>query len=231
MKKYILTALIFSLVAAFACKKEEPASVDPSSVEPAKVSKCAKYAVAVYKNFERTDWLATLSKAEIVDFLSKEIFSDNKGKVAEVAHVRLSDGKEGYLETKHLADKAVVFTQDTPVYQRNNSGSKVTATIPAGTIGFVIDEKGEWMQIYIGQIDGKWLSQEWANSGFSTEAALITEAKLYEEAITALRNKDSKEADRKAALKKLEGLKSSELFGEKAEKQIDDFSGYGDPGE
>ena len=95
MKKYILAAMVFSLIAAFACKKEEPAPVAAPIV-----SKCAKYAVNVYKDKERTAWLATLSKAEIVDLLSTEILSDNKGTVAEVAHIKLSDGKEGYLETK-----------------------------------------------------------------------------------------------------------------------------------
>ena len=220
MKKYLLTALIFSLVMTFACKKEEP-----KPEEPVIVGKCAKYAVNVFKDKERTAWKATLSKAEKVDQLSVEIISNNKGTVAEVALIKLSDGTEGYIETKHLADRAVVFTADTSAYQRNNTGSRVTLTIPAGTLGFVIEEKAEWLQVYLGQIDNVWRMQEWVNSGFSTDAALITEAKLYEEAIATLKNKESKESERGAALKKLEGLQTSALFSEKAENALNSLSG------
>ncbi|MCL1911054.1 MAG: hypothetical protein FWG13_02480 [Leptospirales bacterium] len=222
MKKYLLTALIFSL-AMFACKQEEPKQ--PVDSSPAIVGKCAKYAVNVYKDKERTAWRATLSKAEKVDLLSVEIITNNKGAVAEVALVKLSDGSEGYLETKHLADRAVVFTTDTSAYQRNNTGSRVTLTIPAGTLGFVIEEKAEWLQVYLGQIDNVWRNQEWVNSGFSTEADLITEAKLYEEALAVLKNKDAKESDRGAAIKKLDGLKTSALFSEKAENALTSLTG------
>ena len=215
MKKSILIALIFSLVLPFACKKEEP-----KQVEPQIVSKCAKYSASVFKDKERTVWLATLAKTEIVDLISKEIISNNKGTVAEVAFVRLSDGAEGYLETKHLADKTIVFTQDTKAYQRNNTGSKITATVAAGTIGFVIDEKAEWLQVYIGQVDGQWLTQIWVNEGYSTETDLIGDARLYEEAVTVLRNKESKSAEKDKAVKKLEGLQKSTLFAEKAEEQL-----------
>jgi len=214
MKKYLLISLIFSLVMAFACKKEDSKS---GSAESAIVSKCAKYSASVYKDKERIVWLATLSKTEIVDLISTEIISNNKGTVAEVALIRLSDGAEGYLETKHLADRSIVFTQDTKAYQRNNTGSKITATIPAGTLGFVIEEKAEWLQVYIGQIDGQWLTQSWVNEGFSAEADFISDARLYEDAMAVLRNKESKESDRVKAIKKLEGLQSSTLFSEKVE--------------
>jgi len=222
MKKYILAAVIFSLIMTFACK-EEPKPVPTQDNSPI-ASKCAKYAVNVYKDKERTAWLATLSKAEIVDLLSTEIISDNKGAVAEVAYIRLSDGKEGYLETKHLAIRTIVFTQDTKAYQRNNTGSKLNPTIAAGTLGFVIDEKAEWLQVYIGQVDGQWRTQEWINEGFSTEANLITDAKLYEEALVTLRNKDAKDSEKTEAIKKLQGLKTSTLFSEKAEELLQSFN-------
>ena len=220
MKKSLLIALIFSLVLPFACKKEEP-NQEPSA--PLTVSKCAKYAASVYKDKERTAWLATLSKTEIVDMISKEIITNNKGAVAEVALVKLSDGTEGYLETKHLADKTIVFSQDTKAYQRNNTGSKITATVAAGTLGFVIDGKAEWLQVYIGQVDGQWLTQIWVNEGYSTEADLIGDGRLFEEAVTVLRNKESKSADRDKAVKKLEGLQKSALLAEKAEAALAKF--------
>jgi len=217
MKKYLLISLIFSLVMAFACKKEDSKS---ESAESAIVSKCARYAASVYKDKERTVWLATLSKTEIFDLLSTEIITNNKGAVAEVAHIRLSDGAEGYLETKHIANKAIVFTQDTKTYQRNNTGSKITATMPVGTLGFVLEEKAEWLQVYIGQLDGQWLTQTWVNEGYSTDADLINDARLYEEAVTVIRNKDAKESDRVKAIKKLEDLKKSALMSEKVEEQL-----------
>ena len=221
MKKYLLITLAFSIVMAFACKQDESSS---GTTESKIVSKCAKYSVNVYKDKERTAWMANLSKTEIVDQLSTEIISNNKGAVAEVAHIRLSDGAEGYLETKHLADKTIVFTQDTKAYQRNNTGSKINATIPIGTLGFVIEEKSEWLQVFIGQIDGQWLTQTWVNEGYSTETASINDARLYDEALTVLRNKESKEADKVKAIKKLKDLQNSVLLSEKVEAYLQSLS-------
>ena len=223
MKKYFLMVLIFSLAMAFACKRESKHSEsEPPAAQV--VSKCARYAVNVFKEQERTNRLTTLAKTERVDMLSTESITNDKGVTVEVAHIQLSDGSKGYLEARHLADRVVVFMQNTSAFQRNNTGSRVNATIPAGTLGFVIDEKDEWLQIYVGQIDGRWLTQDWVNGGFSTDEDLIADARFYEEALTVLRNKNSKASEKQAALKRLEGLRTSTLFSEKAEEQIAIFT-------
>ena len=221
MKKYLLMLLALALVLSIGCKKEESANTEAA---PSITQKCAKYAVAVYKDNELKTWMSNLSKAETVDLISTDIVSDNKGTVKEVATVKLSDDSQGYLETKHLADRSIVFLADTKTYTRNNAGSAVKTTLPAGTIGFVIDEKADWLQIYVGQVDGKWVTQDWVNDGYTTDASYLADAKIYESAIATLAKGDATKAQKDEALKNLDKLSSSTLFAAKAAEKLESYN-------
>ena len=175
MKKYISTIIALSLVFSLGCKKKEE-----KKEEGPIAKKYAKYKVAVRKDKDLKNWLATLEKAEEVDLLSEEeVIVMKKGKkvILKIAKVNLADGSTGYVESRHLADKSIVFMEDTKALIRPTSGSKVHATIPKDTIGFIVGEKGNWVQVYVGKIDGKWVTKQWVNSGYSTDESLIADAK------------------------------------------------------
>lgn len=225
MKKYLLLLLSLALFISIGCKKEEKGAEGGNASLSAQ--KCAKYTASAFKDKELTAWMCTLSKAEPVELISTEIVSDNKGKVMEVARIKLSDDTEAYIKLQHLADRAIVFITDTKAYERNNTGSRVKTTIPAGKIGFVVDEKADWLQVYVGEIDGKWVTQDWVNDGFSSDTSMLSDAKLYEEAVNTLfPAKDAKPAtaaQKEDAMKKLENLSSSSLFSNMAYDKLETY--------
>lgn len=216
MKKLILFALIPAVM--FACKKDAEKKAD----EAALVKKYAKYGHAVYEDQEMKKWMATLSKAEGVEFDPAKIIIQPKGE--DIAIVKLSDGKTGYVQMKHLADKPVIFIEDTRAHERNNPASRVFATIPKGSIGFIVDEKSDWAQIFVGKVGDKWITQQWVKGGYSTDENLLIDAKIFEEAISVLGNPKAKDSETKDAKKKLEDLsRVNNLFSELASKKLEEL--------
>ncbi len=102
----------------------------------------------------------------------------------QVAKVRLAGGTEGYVETRHLADKTIVFTEETPVFIRPTMGSKMHVKLPKGTIAFVVGEQADWVKVYAGKIQDKYVSEQWVQGGFSADQAVILEARILEGAIS-----------------------------------------------
>jgi uncharacterized protein YgiM (DUF1202 family) len=187
---------------------------------PGEILKYAKFSTAVYKDQELKTYAATLSKTEPVK-LVETLNVPLKGAATEVSKVKLSDNTVVFVLAKNLGDKPVVFTEDTKAYVRNNASSKVFAIIPKGTIGFVLQENAEWMQVYVGQIEGKWITSQWVNGGFSAEAARIQEAKLYEESAAILKNSASKPDQIKQAQANLQDLSNSTgIFAEMAKSLL-----------
>lgn len=215
MKKYlIIPAVIFALAMIPACKKAQGPEADKDS---SIAKKYAKYRVAVSKNIEGTTWLATLEKAESVDLLGEETYSDPKKKTARVmAKVKLSDDTEGYVDAQHLADQPIVFIgTDVKTYVRNNAASQVYTTIPQGTIGFVVERKADWVQVYVGKVGSLYVTQQWVNGGYSTDPEVIEQAKQLEEALAILsgENKKGKREDAIAKLREVADKNSSPLAG------------------
>lgn len=185
-------------------------------IVPGDIVKYAKFTTSVYKEQELKTWEATLSKTEPVK-LVETINVPLKGTSTEVSKVKLSDNTVVFILTKNLGDKPVVFIEDTKAYVRNNASSKVHAIIPKGTIGFVIQENAEWVQVYIGQLEGKWITQQWVNGGYTAEALRIQEAKLFEESTAILKNASSKPDQVKQAQANLKDLSNSTgIFAEMA---------------
>jgi len=205
MKRIPVLILILLICIAQGCKKNSP---DSDEISLAK--KYARYSTPVYKDRELNTWLATLSKTEAVDLLALEKVLI-KNKPVEIASVKLSDDSKGFVAAANLADKPLVFIEDTKAHVRNNEGSKVEATIPRGTIGFIMEEKGNWVQVYAGRIGEKYIAKLWVQGGFSTDTALILEARTYEEACAVLAKKKTEVKPElwEEALGKLENLKST----------------------
>lgn len=217
-KKAIIFFLAIVLTALSACNKgggDKP-GLNPSD-GPVKY---AKSAVSVFKEQELKTWASNLSKTEPVTLL-ETLKVQVKGAETEVAKVKLSDGTVVFISMKNLAEKPVVFVEDTKAYVRNNASSKVYAVIPRGTIGFVVQEMGEWTQVYIGQISDKWITQQWVNGGYSSEDAKIQEAKNFEESSAILKDPKSKPDQKAQALAVLKEIsESSGIFSETAKSMI-----------
>lgn len=217
MKKAIALAILPLLL--FACKKPEK--------KPDMEKKFAKYRIAVYEDQTLKKWMATLSKAEGVEYDPATVIVQPGSE--DIAPVTLSDGKTGYAQLKHFADAPVVFVEDTKCHERNNPASRVFATIPKGAIGFIVDEKGEWIQVYVGNVGGKWITRQWIKGGYSTDETLLIDAKLYEEAMAVLANPAAKESEKEDAKKKLEDLVSSTgIFSDLASKKLAELEGTSD---
>lgn len=184
MKRLILILILLLsagiLIGCGSKKADDTKSGDAEEVVLEK--KYARYNVWAYKDRELTQGKALISKAEGVDLLGvEEVMVKNKA--TQVAHIRLSDDTECYLKEDALANRPVVFIEETRAHLRNNLGSGVYTTIPKGTLAFVLEEKGGWTQIWAGQIKGKWVTKQWVKDGFTDEMELIPLAKKYEKAM------------------------------------------------
>ncbi len=225
MKKFIYTIsiILLGLLLLQGCKKSDKPAMQ---VAPGDIIKYAKSSTTAYKEQELKTWGATLSKTEpvkLVEMLNVPV----KNVSTEVAKVKLSDNTVLFVAAKNLADKPVVFIEDTKAYVRNNASSNVFAIIPKGTIGFVLQENGAWVQVYVGQIDNKWITQQWVSGGFTTEEVRVQEGKLYEESAAIYKNASSKPDQKKQAEANLKDLSSgSGIFAEMA-KGVLGISGTG----
>ncbi len=221
MKKVVITALAVIMAVMIGCKNDNPgASSLPKDEGPIKY---ARITVSAYKEEGLKSWGANISKTEPVVLL-ETVKVQIKGSAAEVAKVKLSDGNVLYVNSKYLADQPVVFVEDTRAYVRNNESSRVYAVIPKGTIGFIIKEMDEWVQIYAGQIDGKWVTQQWVSGGYTTDEGKIREAKNYEESVAVLNNSSSKQDRISQSLAILKDIASSTgMFAEMASQYLDNY--------
>jgi len=204
MRKFLLLLFTVLLMVSVGCKKTPK---NDAQVKPAVDKKYAKYRIAVYKTPELKKWLATLAKAESVDLLNVEDINI-KGKTVKVAKIKLSDDTEGFIKLTYLADAPVVFLQETKGFSRNNKLSSVKFTIPIGTLGFTVDEKGNWIKVFLGKLNGKWIGDCWVKEGYSSDENIILNAQEYEKSLTTLNKKDAKEDAKKDAIKKLEELQT-----------------------
>jgi len=222
MKRMFIIVLSLTLISFTACKKE------PKAGSTISAQKFAKYKISIRKDKELKDWLATLEKAEEVGLLEEFEHINAKNKTIVLAKVRLADDQEGYLEAKHLANQPVVFTNDTRAFSRPTPGSKVVSTIPKGSIGFILENKDTWSQVYVGKIDGKWISKHWveAATSYSTDTSLIIDAREYEKALALI--KEAKTDDAKKILTTLSGSTGS-FFNELATGTLEELeSGDGE---
>jgi lipoprotein LenA len=223
MKKIVTIIIITLLTAGIGCKKEKPEVEEEMPL----AKKYATVRIAVYKDKQFKNWLATLEKAEGVDLLAEEgkIPVEGKKEPVEVAKIKLADDAIGYTRARFLADKPIVFVEEeVKLHIRPTATSKVYSEVPRGTIGFITGEKANWVQVFIGRLKGKWIEEKWAESGYSSDTDLIVDATMYEKAMALLDEKNKKKA-KDEAMDILEDLaKSTTLFAELARTKIQDLS-------
>ncbi len=232
----IFILLLISISLFSACKKEQKPEEETEKTgkksDTPIGTKCAKYKVSVYKTkdlqYQSKNYLAILNKGEIVKLYEEiefTIMATKKPKEIILAKIQLDNENNdiGYIEARHLADKSIVFTSDTDAHVRPNERSKVYTSIPKGTLGFIIGEKGNWVKIYIGKINDKWVTKQWVDSGYSSEDAMITAALKYDEILDMI--KAGKNDEAKKLLEEIasdsEGL---ELFKELANEKITELN-------
>lgn len=179
----------------------------------------ARFTTWVYQDRELKKKSALLSQAEPVDLL--EVI-EPEGQEKRLARVRLSDGSVGFIQESYLADRPIVFTTETRTHIRNNMGSRVAGTIPPGTIGFIVEEKGDWYKISIShKVDGKWIVNKWVNQGFSDEYSLVVDAKQFHKAVELLKSDKVEEKDIQEAMETLRNLSSkTNIMGDLARREI-----------
>jgi len=191
MKKISLLIVISLISFTFISCKDNS---NKKKIEDSLAKKYAKYEINVFNNIELKKRATTLSKAESVDLLAETESQDKKTKISKI---KLTDDTVAFVNSKHLADRPLVFLKETKAYLRNNITSRVYTTIPRGTIAFTISEKGEWIQIYAGKIKSKRVTRQWVKDGYSSDANLVIAARTYEEAVKIIDNSDEKSDQKK----------------------------------
>lgn len=216
-------AFVFSVsFLATSCGKKE------KKPEASVLKKYAKFRAAVYKDKNLKEWMATLEKTESAEVVSTEKIEAG-AKTVEIASIKLSDGKQGYINHEFLAEKPVVFIdENVKAYQRPDVGSAVISPVPKGTIGFIIDEKADWVKIYIGNVGGVWITGHWVKGGYSVDENLVQSAKDYESAIALLASKkDSSKSEAKDKLTELS--KGTSVIAELSRKKLEELMGVDSP--
>ena len=200
------------LVACKGQKQEEPVVEEPTSEQ-----KFAKFRIGVSENPDLKKSFTVLAKAEAIEQL-EVLPSEDPDKA--VAKIKLSDDSIGYVKARHLGGQPVVFTQETKAFDRNNATSRVKQTIPVGSIGFIMDERKNWVKIYVGKIEDNWVTDEWVEGGYEMNSDLLLEARDLEEARNTLLDEKAKDEAKSEALEKLEKLKSSSTVIAQAAKEF-----------
>ncbi|HDP80396.1 MAG TPA: hypothetical protein ENN21_06090 [Spirochaetes bacterium] len=222
MKKALLIALAAGLLLSPGCKKEKQ-----EAGETPLAKKYARYKVQSYQDKDLAKWAATLEKAEAVDLLKEEKYVSPKNKAYDLSYVKLADDKKVYVESRHLADRPIVFTdENTKVYVRPSISSKVYGTVPRGTIGFIVDEKAEWVQVFVGKVGAKWITAQWIKDGYSADETLVQEAKEYEAVAGGMDAPEIDEGTMKKIREKLAELgKGTSVIAELARKKLEALDG------
>jgi uncharacterized protein YgiM (DUF1202 family) len=220
MKRSAAVALGLLLLAYSGCKKDAG-----KKEETALAKKYAIYKLNIYQEKDLKKILALISKGESVDLLAIEKIMLNKKEI-EIAKIRLSDDKAGYLKAEFLAEKPVIFTENTKAHVRNNSSSDISDTIPKGALGFITGEKGQWAQIFIGNYydergNKKYLDGRWVQGGFIFDEKLLPEARSYEDAVKKIYDTASTVKDINQGKTALEELaKGSSIFSLPAKEKL-----------
>jgi len=216
MKKLAALCVLPFIALSFSCKKTQQGDQVADAVL---AKKYARYRVAVNKEPELKTWLATLEKGEDVDLLKEETITTGKKAQLVVSKVKLAGGEEGYIESRHLADKTIIFTEDTPAFNRPTMGSRLVVKMPRGTIAFVVGEQANWVKIYAGKVGDTYVSNQWVQGGFTADPQLLVTARLYESALGLIAS--HKEDERKSGREKMMELAGgSGIFAELAQAKL-----------
>ncbi len=219
------TALVMTLalVLGVACSGDKGSSSDTPIAR-----KYARYTAPVYRDKEFTQWLTALEKAEAVDLLAEEKYTTQGKQSKALSKIRLSDDKTGYTESAHLADGVVVFTaDDVKTYQRPNAAAPLGTPAAKGSLGFITEEKADWVKVFTWRAGDKWGSEQWVKEGYSANESLVRDAREYEKALALLA--DAKKSSRDKARETLAELAAGDsVIAALAKKKLEKLTGDDD---
>ena len=204
MKKKIAVAALV-LLTAIACGKKKSTEEAPKT--QARIA-FAVYQVGLFDTVDAKKASEWLNRGEMVTVLDTVNVPDAKDpkKSKSWAKIERTTGKQGFVDHANVESKAFVTVGPLEVYNINQASGKKVATVPAGQVGFVSDEKADWVKVrfgykvyenWSGAADAlKWADGKWAQlSQVSYDPAAIGQGIELE---TAMRKFNDADATRKA---------------------------------
>jgi hypothetical protein len=204
IKKKIAIAAFFLLAFTACGKKKSPEEVTKAQARIA----FAVYQVGLFDAVDAKKASEWLNRAEMVTILETLNVPDAKDpkKTKSWAKIERTTGKQGFVDASNLESKAFVTVGPLEVYNINQASGKKIATVPAGQVGFVSDEKADWVKVrfgykvyenWSGAADAlKWADGKWAQlSQVSYDPAVIGQGIELE---TAMRKFNDADAAKKA---------------------------------
>jgi hypothetical protein len=203
-KQLIICAIV--LAAAIACGKKK--SLEEAPKAQARIA-FSVYQAGLFDSVDAKKASEWLNRAEMVTVLDTVNVPDAKDpkKSRSWSKIERTTGKQGFVDSANLESKAFVTVGPLEVFNINQASGKKVATVPAGQVGFVVEEKGDWVKVrfgykvyekWSGAADAiKWADGKWAQlSQVSYDPAAIGQGIELE---TAMRKYLDPDAAKKAA--------------------------------
>jgi hypothetical protein len=207
-KKKIAIAFLFLLAFSACGKKKSPEEAPKAQARIA----FAVYPMGLYDTVDAKKASEWLNRAEMVTILETLNVPDPKDpkKSKSWAKIERTTGKQGFVDASNLESKAFVTVGPLEVYNVNQASGKKVAIVPAGQVGFVSEEKADWVKVrfgykvyenWSGAADAlKWADGKWAQlNQVSYDPAVIGQGIELE---TAMRKFNDADAAKKAQGKK-----------------------------
>ncbi len=199
-----LSAII--LLAAIACGKKKSPEEAPKA--QARIA-FAVYQIGLFDTIDAkkaSEWLNRGEMVTVLDTVNAPDAKDPK-KAKSWSKIERTTGKQGFVDSANIEGKAFVTMGPLEVFNINQASGKKVATVPAGQVGFVADEKGDWVKVrfgykiyenWSGAPDAvKWADGKWAQlTQVSYDPAAIGQGIELE---TAMRKYFDSDAAKKAA--------------------------------
>lgn len=227
MKMKVLLAIVPAFVALVAtnCGKKKG---DEKSAQQARVA-YAVYACGLYEKVDAKEASEWLNRAEMVTVLESVEVPNAKDKKKSKTWLRIerTTGKQGFVDPANFESKAFVVLRPIELFNINQAAGKKVATVPPGKVGFIIEEKGEWVKVRFGyklyenwsytEEATKWGEQRWMQlEGVSYDPAAIGHGVELEDALRKFNDSDAK--------KKAAGKKELEAIVKDAKSQFIDVA-------
>lgn len=227
MKTKALPAIALAVIAFTVsyCGKKKG---DEKPTQQAKVS-YAVYACGLYEKTDAKEASEWLNRAEMVTVLESVEVPNPKDKKKSKTWLKIerTTGKQGYVDPANFENKAFVVLRPVELFNINQASGKKVATVPPGKVGFVVEEKGEWVKVRFGykvyenwsytEEATKWGEQRWMQlEGVSYDPAAIGQGVELEDALKKFNDADAK--------KKAAGKKELEAIVKEAKSQFIDVA-------
>lgn len=202
--KLVIPAIV--IVAAVACGKKKSPEEAPKAQPRIGF---AVYQIGLFDTVDAKKASAWLNRGEMLTVLDTVNVPDAKDpkKSKSWAKIERTTGKQGFVNSANIESKAFVTVGPLEVFNINQASGKKVATVPAGQVGFVSEERGDWVKVrfgykiyenWSGAPDAlKWADGNWAQlSQVSYDPAALGQGVELE---TAMRKLLDADATKKAA--------------------------------